>query len=135
MSTIRCVYTAAPNFPATDQHPSAVRYYRLQDDSIVTALPQGAVPIHVVDAIGGAPTVQEIVAFLTPTPPTADELAQRALAALNGDPDLSKVDLRKLLKAIVIDIACIRNGVAPADVTLAQINAERQRVANIYKAL
>lgn len=47
MSVIRCVYTAEPNFPATDQHPDAVRYF---------------VAGQWVDAIGGEPTEQEITA-------------------------------------------------------------------------
>lgn len=49
MSTIRCIYTAAPKFPAADQHPDAVRYQ-------VGAL--------FVDAIGGQPTQAEIDAVL-----------------------------------------------------------------------
>lgn len=49
MSTIRCIYVVAPNFPATDQHPDAVRYQ-------VGAL--------FVDAIGGQPTLAEIEAVL-----------------------------------------------------------------------
>lgn len=49
MSTIRCIYEKDPGFPATDQHPDAVRY-------IVGA--------KVVDALGGQPTQAEVDAFL-----------------------------------------------------------------------
>jgi protein-disulfide isomerase-like protein with CxxC motif len=49
MSQIRCIYRSQPNFPATDQHPDAVRYQ-------VGAL--------FVDAIGGQPTQAEVDAVL-----------------------------------------------------------------------
>ena len=49
MSQIRTIYRAAPSFPATDQHPDAVRY------------PVGALWA---DAIGGQPTQAEIDSFL-----------------------------------------------------------------------
>lgn len=49
MSTIRVVYTAEPSFPATDQHPDAVRY-KIEDDWV--------------DAIGGEPSPDELNAFL-----------------------------------------------------------------------
>lgn len=50
MIQIRCVYVGkAPNFPATDQHPNAVRY---------------VVDNYVVDSIGGQPTKKEITDFL-----------------------------------------------------------------------
>jgi hypothetical protein len=55
--TIRTVYTEEPRFPATDQHPSAVRYH---------------VGSQWVDAIGGQPTPGEIDAFLHPEPPPSD---------------------------------------------------------------
>jgi hypothetical protein len=58
MSTIRCVYTTAPDFPATDQHPDAARY---------TVTVNGTE--YIVDAIGGAPTVEEVVAVLAPPTP------------------------------------------------------------------
>lgn len=53
MSTIRCIYSVAPNFPATDQHPDAVRYQ---------------VGGRFVDAIGGQPTQAEVDAVLNPAP-------------------------------------------------------------------
>lgn len=49
--TIRTVYSEEPTFPATDQHPDAVRY---------------EVAGYWVDAIGGEPTPEEVVAFVTP---------------------------------------------------------------------
>jgi hypothetical protein len=52
MSAIRCIYTEEPKFPASDQHPAAVRY-------VVGAL--------WVDAVGGAPTQTEIDAILHPS--------------------------------------------------------------------
>lgn len=70
MSTIRVVYQGAPPvFPATDQHPDAVRYQ---------------VGPYWVDAIGGEPTLEQIEAMLNPQKatnagPTVDDL--RALIA------------------------------------------------------
>lgn len=52
MSTIRCVYEKAPGFPATDQHPAAVRY------------PINAGPFKFADVIGGPPSQAEIDALL-----------------------------------------------------------------------
>lgn len=60
--TIRVVYTEEPSFPATDQHPDAVRYQIGQ---------------YWVDAIGDAPTQADVDALLTPvdaTPSTEDRL-------------------------------------------------------------
>lgn len=52
MSQIRCVYHGhEPEFPASDQHPDAVRY---------------KVGQNYVDAIGGEPTAEEVAAFLAP---------------------------------------------------------------------
>lgn len=57
MSAIRVIYHgAAPNFPATDQHPDAVRYGPVTIASTV----------YYVDAIGGEPTTDEISAVLHP---------------------------------------------------------------------
>lgn len=38
MSTIRCIYQEEPNFPATDQHPGAKRYYFWLDGSVTEAV-------------------------------------------------------------------------------------------------
>lgn len=53
MINIRCVYEADPGFPATDQHPDAVRY---------------KVGGYVVDAVGGEPTIDEVNAVRNPPP-------------------------------------------------------------------
>jgi hypothetical protein len=47
---IRVIYTEEPNFPATDNHPDAARYF---------------INGYFVDAIG-EPTEQEVTDFLTP---------------------------------------------------------------------
>lgn len=66
MSIIRCVYSREPSFPATDQHPDAVRY---------------TVAGHTVDAIGGEPTPEEVAAFLAPPVPTLTAAVQAHLDA------------------------------------------------------
>lgn len=56
---IRCVYEgAAPNFPASDQHPDAVRYGPFTIDGVT----------YFADALGGAPTEDDIRAVLNPPP-------------------------------------------------------------------
>jgi hypothetical protein len=65
--TIRCIYTAEPSFPATDQHPDAVRYQ---------------VAGYWVDAIGGEPTQEEIDAVLLP--PSVPHLNGGGLARFSG---------------------------------------------------
>lgn len=75
MSAIRCVYSEEPKFPATDQHPDAIRYQ---------------VGGKWVDAIGGAPTQADIDAVLNPstalkTTPVDEIIADPAqLAALKA---------------------------------------------------
>lgn len=68
MSQIRVIYTNEPSFPATDQHPDAVRY---------------VVGGFFVDAIGGEPTQQEMDSVLkpkkAPEPITAEELLSAML--------------------------------------------------------
>jgi hypothetical protein len=72
MSTIRCIYHGqAPAFPATDQHPHAKRYGPI-------ATPDGAV---FVDAIGGAPSVEEIDAVLHPPAAPEPDMAEKLAAA------------------------------------------------------
>jgi hypothetical protein len=67
--TIRTVYTEAPPFPATDQHPGAVRYH---------------VGGRWVDAVGGQPTTGEIDAFLHPeSPPSDADGLMQALATID----------------------------------------------------
>lgn len=68
MSQIRCVYSSAPNFPAEDQAPGAVRY-------VVNGV--------TVDAVGGEPTAQEVTAFMAPAPATlAPSAAMQNLTGL-----------------------------------------------------
>lgn len=50
MSTIRVIYRVAPTFPATDQHPDAVRY----------PFTHPSLGQLYVDAVGGSPTQAEI---------------------------------------------------------------------------
>jgi hypothetical protein len=67
MSTIRCIYTSEPKFPATDQHPDAVRYQ---------------VGNLFVDAVGGQPTQAEIDALVSPSQDTRAGLAIDAVDRL-----------------------------------------------------
>ena len=76
MTQIRCIYSAEPRFPATDQHPDAVRYQ---------------VGANWVDAIGDKPTQAEIDAVLNP-PPRQDTTEQKL--ALIG---LTVVELKAAL--------------------------------------
>lgn len=119
MSTIRCIFDQEPTFPATDQHPDAARYQ---------------VGGRWVDAIGGQPTQAEVDAILNPPPLTLDELESAAVAALNGGL-LDAVDLRKLIKAVVVNFTARTLSVAPAAITPAQLATERARIAAIYKNL
>lgn len=64
MSEIKAIYSQEPNFPATDQHPAAVRYQ---------------VGGRWVDAVGGEPTQAEIDAVLNfkPQPDRAAAMISR----------------------------------------------------------
>lgn len=75
-AVIRCVYEREPAFPATDQHPEAVRY---------------EVAGYFVDAIGGMPTQEAIEAVLNPPSPKS---AQEILDALldNGVVTQEEID-------------------------------------------
>lgn len=62
MTTIRVIYHGTPpNFPATDQHPDAVRYgpYTI-----------AGIPGYWADCIGGAPTIAELAKMLAPGVPS-----------------------------------------------------------------
>lgn len=65
---IRVVYSVEPKFPATDQHPDAIRY---------------VIGEWWVDAIGAEPTSDELTAFLTPTAPLP-HLNNGGLARFSG---------------------------------------------------
>jgi hypothetical protein len=79
---ILAVYSAEPNFPPSDQHPNADRFYKSG---------------WWVDAVG-APTDTEVAAYLSP-PPTADDVrneAQRRIMALMGARDLNDCVIKQL---------------------------------------
>lgn len=66
--TIRCIYReTAPDFPATDQHPAALRYGPTTIDGAV----------YFVDAIGGMPSAAEIRAVLNPPAPLPATISDR----------------------------------------------------------
>lgn len=65
---IRCIYhNAPPEFPASDQHPAAVRYGPLIVDG----------EVYYVDAIGGEPSADEIEAVLNPNGPVPAQISDR----------------------------------------------------------
>lgn len=69
--SIRTIYEAEPNFPATDQHPDALRY---------------RVGELWVDAVGGEPTPDQVAAVLTfrPVPQTVYLWQAKAALAAAG---------------------------------------------------
>lgn len=105
---IRAVYTVEPKFPATDQHPDAVRY-------VIGGL--------WVDAIGPEPTLAEVQAIVLPPPLTAAELEAQAKAALNGG---GTIDLFKLIEAVAL---------WQAQLHLKTAAQARDEIAAIYKTL
>jgi hypothetical protein len=62
-----------------------------------------------------------------------DQLESDCVGFLNGGS--AKIDLRKVIKATVISAEAYRLGVTPQNLTGAQLNAIRNRIAAIYKAL
>lgn len=87
MSTIRCIYSEEPNFPATDNHPDAVRY-----------VINGAW----IDAIDGEPTQEEVDAVLNT--PIVKQLTIDALAdALTKKGVLSPADVATAVEATAVD--------------------------------
>jgi hypothetical protein len=68
-----------------------------------------------------------------PPPPTADELEALCQSLLSGN-DVP-ISLAKVLKAKMVSDLAFRLGVAPGALTAAQLTAERNRIASIYKAL
>jgi len=83
-TTIRCIYHgAAPDFPATDQHPQAKRYGPVLIEGVN----------YFVDAIDGAPSREDVIAVLKPPPPPALTPEQKLAAA-----GLSVAELKALLK-------------------------------------
>ena len=108
MSQIRCIYTKDPGFPATDQHPDAIRY----------PFSHPVVGSLLVDALGGAPVQSEIDAVLF------------LVVDLSDFQNWTKIFRAKCLS----DLA-FRLGKAPGALTLADINAERTRIKNIADVL
>lgn len=76
----------------------------------------------------------EVLAFRNPPPPTADEIEAQVQAALNGG-NARHLDPFKLLKAMFVSNLAHRLGKAPGALTGAELTAERNRIAAIYKAL
>lgn len=133
MSAIRCIYhpnqdgsRRDPGFPATDQHPQAVRY--AFDHPVRGALN--------VDAVGGAPVLSEIDAILTPPPPSTADMEAACVAATSSAPAPQfGFDIQRAFIAHVVSCEAYRLGVAPWALTGGQLSAIRARVAAIYKAL
>lgn len=70
-ATIRTIYQKEPRFPASDQHPDAVRY---------------RVGAYWVDAIGGEPTLAEVETVVAPTREQIDTRKRATVKAmLTGD--------------------------------------------------
>lgn len=88
MSTIVFVYhpvegvPTEPNFPATDQHPDAVRYL---------------VGLYYVDATDGEPTAEDVAAFLRPPVKPVQDHLQAAINDLPADEQAAYTLLRDLL--------------------------------------
>jgi hypothetical protein len=67
--TIRSIYQQEPSFPASDQHPEAIRYQ---------------VGNLWVDAVGAEPTQADIDAILSPDPALIDQATLNAALAAEG---------------------------------------------------
>lgn len=80
------------------------------------------------------PNNSQILAIPVVLPPTADELEAEVQAALNGGSG-PHIDMTKLLKAKFVSDLAWRLGKAPGALTGAELTAERNRIAAIYKAL
>lgn len=100
--TIRAIYADAPDFPASDQHPDAVRY---QIGGLW------------VDAIGGQPSQAEIDAILSPDAASADAGTLNAALAAPG----SVVRALGLVMFAEINKLRVKNGDAPY--TMAQFKS------------
>lgn len=122
MSTIRVIYhpnpdgsRRQPNFPATDQHPNAVRY----------PFDHPTFGLLTVDAIGGAPTLAEIDALLGVDAAGQAEQARKAAidAAISGDATIAQ------LKAM--DNAAFDAWWSANVTNLAQANNVLKRIARV----
>jgi hypothetical protein len=86
------------------------------------------------DGIELADNDPQVVAFLNPPAPTANDKEAWARAALDAS-SAGSFDSMKLIKAKTISDLAFRLGKAPGALTAAEIQAERDRIAAIYKAL
>lgn len=112
MTTIRTVYSVEPNFPATDQHPEAVRYQ---------------VSGYWVDAIGGEPTADQVAAFLAPPVPRVVTVSQAkrqllAMGLLTPAEALAN-DIPAFLKSILDQMVGNKQAAQAADVAIRWHNA------------
>lgn len=77
---------------------------------------------------------QQAIALPVVPPPTADDLEAEVQALLNGGAALH-VDMGRLLKAKFVSDLAHRLAKPPAQLTANELQAERNRIAAIYKAL
>jgi hypothetical protein len=90
--TIRCIYSADPGFPATDQHPDALRV---------------TIGAYIVDYIGALPTQADVDAILNP-PPTQDQLdaeAAKQYAKLTALKRMTPAQIQTWVDANVTNLA------------------------------
>jgi hypothetical protein len=86
------------------------------------------------DGVELADTDPQVVAFLNPPAPTANDKEAWARASLDSA-NAGAFDSMKLIKAKAISDLAFRLAKAPGALTAAEIQAERDRIAAIYKAL
>lgn len=98
--TIRCIYTALPAFPATDQEPAA---QRIQIGSLW------------VDYVGQLPTQADVDAILSPDPATIDQATLNAALAAPGSV------VRALALVVLQEINTLRTKAGLATYTQAQL--------------
>lgn len=120
MSTIRCIYEQEPNFPATDQHPDAVRY---------------CIGARWVDAVGGEPTPAEIDKMLGRDPRDAIKAQLAAIDATTG----SVRWIRELALGVNDIIVALQAGPLPnlpsAGTGMAKVQAVEDQAAALRKQL
>lgn len=83
MSVIRTIYQTEPKFPASDQHPDAVRY---------------RVGPWWVDAIGGEPTLAGVEAIAAPTREQIDSQKRASAKSLLAGDSEAAIFRRALLR-------------------------------------
>jgi hypothetical protein len=118
VTQIRCIYDVEPNFPATDQHPDAVRYFA------------GG---KWVDAIGGEPTQTEIDTILG-TGVTGQRIAIKAQLA---DIDRQTIAAARGLREFILAQAQVTDYTAeggPLPISNFQKFADNQGIQRIAAA-